>query len=304
MHKLWMLYCTHYILKDIVIKFNNKELDLRYTMSQTTVGSIEWCMCEMKRHLLLAECKEECKLALQSGPKDSNVCPTCNISYSMDYEQSSKVCKSCGSSISVLLDDRFDFSTRGRFNGNRRHHYDPSEHFAQTICDFTGIGERIIPDKIMEHCIRIVGRGMHVSSDSVFNALKLGGYRQYYLHKYEIANRLRGKNEFHVSSFEVCQMKDVYKRYRQEFIPFQQTHYIGTCSRNGKPRIYWPMRYILKRVCEEIGRGDLVFYIRGVCDKSKLQLYDKYWDMLKTFIDGSRPKRNRLDPSLDSFPLC
>ena len=66
---------------------------------------------------------------------------------------------------------------------------------------------------------------------------------------------------------------------------------------NGKPRVYWPIRYILKRMCEEIKRPDLKKFIRGVCDKEKLKLYDKYWYKLKHFVDSTRPKRTTVDPS-------
>jgi len=303
MHSLWLKFNTHPNLKHIINDFYDQELSLRIDMGVLPVGGTLWCMCEMKRHLLLDRCKQECIEHFHNAPTHSDRCPQCKIVYFIDNITSTKVCKSCGISIDVLLDDKFDFSTRDRFNGNRRHHYDPTEHFAQSLHDFTCTGSRKIPVGVFAYCRAVLGRGLHVTSHNVFLALQAGGYRKYYLHKYEITNRLRGKPEFNVTSNEVTQIRDVYNRYRSEFIPFQQAHYIGTCSKNGKPRIYWPMRYILKRMCDEIGRGDLNVFIRGVCDSEKLKLYDKYWYQLKQFIDSTRPKRNRLDPSLLAVQL-
>lgn len=303
MHKLWVSFCTHPNLKHIVNDFNDQELTLRIEMELLVAGSTEWCMCEMKRHLLLDQCKKECIEHLYTTPTHSSRCSSCNTVYFIDGVTSSKICKSCGISIDILMEDKFDFSTRDRFNGNRRHHYDPTEHFSQSLSDFTGIGSRTIPVHVFGYCRAVLGRGKHVTSHNVFLTLQTGGFSRYYLHKYEITNRLRGEPEFKVSSKEVSEMRDVYRRYRSEFIPFQQSHYIGTCSKNGKPRIYWPMRYILGRICEEIGRGDLVLFIRGICDKSKIKLYDKYWYKLKSFIDSTRPKRDTVDHSIRAKQL-
>ena len=266
-------------------------------MSLIPVGETEWCMCEMKRHLLLKECKRECLDNFDKAPVDDNTCPQCNMMFFVDHAQSIKLCRFCGYSAHVLLDTH-NFSDRSRYNGNRRHHYNPTEHFSQSLHDFVGSGDRTVPRSVMLFCKAVVGRGPGVTSDGVFKALKSGGYRKYYLHKYDIARRLRGSREFKITSYEIISLQTVYTRYRNEFIPFQQAHCIGTFSKTGKPRLYWPMRYILKRMCDEIGRSDLNVFIRGVCDTHKLSLYDKYWNKLQHFIDSTRPKRNRVDPSL------
>ena len=303
MHKLWIKYCNHPNLKHIVNDFNDQELDLRVEMDKLPVGSTDWCMCEMKRHLLLAQCKLDCREHLHNTPTHTDRCYSCNMVYYIDGVTSTKVCKGCGVTVDVLIGDIYDFSTRDRYNGNRRHHYDSAEHFSQTLCDFTCTGSRRIPIEIYAYCRNVLGRGPHVSSHNVFLTLQTGGYLKYYLHKYEITNRLRGSPEFVVSSHELGQMRDVYKRYRADFIPFQQAHYIGTASKTGKPRIYWPTRYILKKICEEIGRPDLTVFIRGVCDKKKILLYETYWNKLKTFIDSTRPAWNRQNPSVLARPL-
>jgi len=302
MHTLWVEYNAHPKLKHIVNDFYDQELSLRVEMGILPVGGTSWCMCEMKRHLLFDQCKKDCIEQIHAIPTYSDQCTQCNAPYFIDSVMSSKVCKSCGLSIHVLMDDH-DYSVRDRYNGNRRHHYNPTEHFAQTLCDFTGIGNRKIPEHIMTYCRTVLGRGKHVTSNDVFLALQLSGYRAYYLLKYEIANRLRGIPEFTISSREIQAMRDVYTRYRVEIIPFQQAHYIGTFSKNGKPRIYWPMRYILKRMCDEINRPDLNLFIRDVCDTKKKKLYDKYWYKLKHFIDSTRPKRDTTNHSLDAIPL-
>ena len=303
MHRLWVEFNNHNNLKHIVNDFYDQELSLRIEMGILPVGGTSWCMCEMKRHLLFDQCKKECKEHFYKAPTHSDRCPRCDIIYFIDNVTSSKICKSCGQSITILLDDKHDYSTRDRYNGNRRHHYNPTEHFSQTICDFTCTGSRKVPVDVFAYCRSVLGRGLHVTSQNVFLTLQMGGYSKYYLCKYEITNRLRGSPEFTVTSREITALRDVYTRYRSEFIPFQQAHYIGTCSRNGKPRIYWPMRYILKRMCDEIGRSDLNLFIRGVCDTKKNKLYDKYWYKLKHFIDSTRPKRSRIDPSCVAVPL-
>lgn len=303
MHQLWVKLCTHPNVKHIVNDFNDQELSVRIEMDFFNAGSTEWCMCEMKRHMLLDQCKKECIEHLYNAPTHSDRCKQCDTVYFIDNKTSTKVCKGCGISIDILLDDKLDYSTRDRFNGNRRHHYDPSEHFAQTIFDFTCTGARKIPVNVLAYCRAVVGSGLHVSSENVFTALKMGGFRNYYLHKYEITNRLRGKPEFQLTSREIANMRAIYKRYRYEFIPFQQAHCIGTVSMSGKPRIFWPIRYILKKICEEVGRCDVVIFIRGVCDKQKLEIYDKYWNMLTKFINDTRPKLDRVDPSLSAVQL-
>lgn len=296
MHSLWAEFCTHHNLKHIVNDFNDQELFIRAEMERLPMGSTDWCMCEMKRHLLFAECKKECIEHFYKAPTHSDRCKQCDTVFFLDDRTSTEVCKRCGLSTDRIVDD-VDYSTRDRYNGNRRHHYDPTEHFSQSVFDFTCTGTRMIPVKVFGYCRAILGRGLHVTSRNVFLTLKMGGFSAYYLHKYEITNRLRGKPEFVMTSREIAQVHGVYKRYRYEFIPFQQTHCIGTASKNGKPRIYWPMRYILKKICQEIGRGDVVIFIRGICDTQKLQLYDKYWSKLTDFLDSTRPKRSLVDPS-------
>lgn len=297
MNKLWLKFRNHPNLTKTINDFNNQELSIRIEMEKLPVGSTLWCMHEMKRITLLSECKTECIENLHRVPRVSDECTVCNVGYFMDLSHGLKVCKSCGLSFTLILDDKYDYATSSRYNGNRRHHYDPTEHFYQSLYDFTCTGARNTPPHVFLYCLRILGRGKHVTSDNVFKALQRGKFRAYYLHKYDIANRLRGFPEFKITSFEISQMRDVYVRYRSEFIPFQQAHYIGTCSKNGKPRLYWPMRYILKRVCEEIERPDLKKFIRDICDKEKVVLYDKYWYKLKHFVDSTRPKRNKVNPS-------
>ena len=91
-------------------------------------------------------------------------------------------------------------------------------------------------------------------------------------------------------------IRDCYNRYKAELVPFQQANYIGTFSKNGKPRIFWPVRYILQKMCEEIGRKDLGLFIRGIKDNKKLAIYDRYWNKLKVFVDGIKPKRLQKKP--------
>ena len=303
MSQLWLKYSNHPNLKHIINDFNDQTLSIRYEMESLVPGMPDWCLCDMKRHLIFQQCKKECIEHIHIAPTHSDRCKHCDTVYYIDHTTSTKVCTGCGISVDVLFDDKFDYSTRARYNTQRHHHYDPSEHFSQTVCDFTCTGARRIPVEIFSYCRTILGRGLHVTSNNVFITLQLGKYSSYYMYKYEITNRLRGTPEFVLSSHEIRCLRDNYKRYRYEFIPFQQTHGIGSISKRGKPRIYWPMRFILQKMCQEIGRSDLCNYIRKIRDKKKLKLYNIYWDKLKSFIDSTRPKRDTRNHSIYAIPL-
>ena len=297
MYDLWLKFSSHPNLKDILEDFNDQDFSLRVELGMLPVGETSWCMVTMKRLELLHQCQIECIKYKTIEPTHSDICSSCNIQFHYNHAESTKVCTNCGLSYDVLLDHEYNYSSSDRYNGPRRHHYEFKEHFSQTLCDFTCSGQRTVPIKVMAYCRCALGRGKHVTSANVFTVLQLGGYSRYYQHKYEIAHRLRGSMEFKISSREISQLRDAYKRYQQEFIPFQEAHFIGTHSRTGKPRMYWPMRYILGKMCEEINRGDLKQFIRGIKDKTKLDRYDYFWTKLKRFIDSSRPARTTVDPS-------
>jgi len=300
---LTKLFSYHINLKDELNKFYDQEIAFRIDMEMSTPGSPEWCMLQMKRLALISETKQFCFQHQKDTICDPNSCQYCHVPYTIDNVTSSKVCKSCGHCVDILIDHVYDHSSSSRYNSNRIHHYDPTEHFNQTLCDFTCTGAREIPSYIFQHCLNMLGRGPDVTSFKVFQVLQQANWSRYYLHKYEITNRLRGTAEFTVSSREIEQMKDVYRRFRGEFIPFQEMHRIGTYSKNGKPRIYWPMKFILAKICQEIGRDDLVKFIRDVRNKKKFKNYEFYWGKLKTFLDNTRPKRDLRDPSSLAVPL-
>lgn len=298
-----MKFSSHPNLKDILEEFNDQDFSFRIDLEQLPVGKTDWCMITMKRLELLKQCQLECIKYKSIKPTHSRICSSCNIPFHYNHTESTKVCTGCGASFDVLMDHEYSFNSSSRFNGQRRHHYEFKEHFSQTLCDFTCTGQRTVPIKIMSYCRFSLGIGKHVTSENVFQLLQIGGYRRYYQLKYEIAYRLRGVREFEINSREISDLRTVYRRYQQEFIPFQQAHYIGTYSKTGKPRIYWPMRYILAKMCEEIKRGDLKSFIRGVKDKVKLERYDFYWGKLKLFIDSSRPRRAVGDQSVQAKQL-
>lgn len=303
MHKLWVSFCTHPNLKHIVNDFNDQEIDIRREMECLEAGCTSWCMCEMRRHSVLTQCKKECIEHFYKTPTHSDRCNKCNTVYYIDNTSSSKICKMCGTAFDILIDHPADYISRKQLNGNRRHHYTPTEHFSQTMCDFTGAGARRIPINVFAYCRAVLGRGLTVTSHNVYLALRNGGYSNYYLHKYEITNRLRGKPEFTLTSREISAMKDIYNRFRQEFIPFQRINKIGNVSKRGTMRIYWPMRYILVQLCKEINRGDLEQFIRKICGQKKLNRYDLYWAKLKDFLDSTRPSRDLVDHSITAQPL-
>jgi hypothetical protein len=254
-----------------------------------TAGSIEWCMLEMKRLLLIDACKKEL-IEFKYTPSQSNYCKHCRMPLHFDSVCSDIICKHCGIASRLVVNSNiWTFNDKKNYNRNCVHHYTPSEHFAQTLSDFADIGNRNVPTEVMNYCRTILGRGIHITSFQVFNVLQTHGYRSYYQYKYAITNRLRGRNEFYLSNEEVRCMRQVYNRYKIEFIPFQLQHNIGTTSKRGKPRVFWPIRFILARMCEEIGRSELVEFIRGISCIKRLKTYVVYWDKLKKSINDRYP---------------
>lgn len=271
----------------MVYSYLSQEYDILDERSTTTVGSALYCMTEFKLYTLIKECKSACISKINEHTFSSTThCKKCLIEYIIDYCTSSYVCTSCGFSKDMIFEQLNDYHDYERCNGPRRHYYDPTEHFSQTLSDFANIGKRQVPYYVLEYCRKRLGTGLHVSSILVFQTLQNARYTSYYQYKYEIANQLRGKQEFTFSSKEIIRLRDLYNRYRRNIYSFQEEHSIGKRSKNGKLRIYWPMRFILYRLCQEVHRYDVLPFIRTICSVKKTILYDYYWDLLTTEVNS------------------
>ena len=282
----------------LVMDFNDKDLEYKMDMVDHDPTSVEWTFLHMKRLMLTDTCKAELKRFKSTRTVGSDYCARCRVLFHYDMARSDKVCAQCGIAIQFIPDEAIGHSSRDRYNRPARHHYTTAEHFSQVVCDFTCTGNRTVPVDVMSYCRTALGNGPHVTSERVFYALRSNGYRAYYHYKYEIAARLRGRPEFDISSAEVRQLRHAYKRYGKEFLEFQRVHGIGKVSSRGKLRVFWPMRYILARMCEEIGRSDLKQFIRGIAGPKRLVEYDKYWAKLKVWVDRTAPVFNNTDVSM------
>lgn len=245
----------------------------------------------MKRLQVLQQCKlDMIAYVPPRSYKGRDVCPRCTLLWHVDTARSDKVCKGCGRCEAYTSDTNVTFHQRSQYSRNNIHRYTVTEHFIQTVRDFCCHGSRTVPAEILAYCRAALGTGPSITSVDVFDALKSNGYRDYYQYKYIIACILRGSQEFHVSWKEAEELIRIYKLYSREFFPFQVLHRIGTYSARGKMRLYWPMRFILARMCEQIGRGELVRFIRGVLGAKRLKNYTLYWKKLQEEIDARYPK--------------
>lgn len=254
---------------------------------------MEHAMLTMQRIKLLDECKACIEYQFETyseypTKKGMDLCPKCNQRVLYNPQQGENVCRSCGSCFRMVNDNIATFHDFKQYNCNKIHNYATVEHFAQSLCDFSTIGRRKVPAHVMKLCKKNLGKGNQVTSHKVFALLSQYKLRGYYACKYEIANRLRDTPEFTISSDEIRRIRDEYRRYDRRFFSFQREHNIGTYSKRGKMRIYWPMRFILARIFEAIGRRDLVFYLRKISDPGRLKRYFHYWNILKEEIEYNK----------------
>lgn len=283
----------------------DREAVIRMDMDEQVVGCMEWCMLDMKRLMLVDECKQEVKRVCDTAPvPDHSTGTSCKVCFSLLLtvaEEGSLLCPTCGVSQTILNSTVYTFHDSHNYNRNCRHHYTALEHFAQTLCDFTGTGNRTIPRSVYRYCLTVLGRGLSVTSAKVFHALRINGFRAYYQHKYVIANMLRGKDEFRITRTEMDDLTRLYHNYHREFMTFQTKYKIGAVSKRGKMRIYWPMRFILARLCEQIGRSDVVGFIRGIAGKSRLKAYYYYWYKLVEWMKIQCPPMDEVKQHVMTF---
>lgn len=277
---------------DMVQNHIIKDVDLVREMTQLHPSSVDHMFNDMKRQLLITQCKNEIKSMRQTNTvtTDRSLCSRCNIFYFYDPYAGANVCPQCGITIQAFgTDETYNVTNKSRFNINPVHHYVPSEHFYQTLLDITCTSRRKVPKHVMTFCQCVLGQGEHVTNEKVFNVLQIGGYSRYYASKYEIAARLRGTPEIILSGRETELVRMHYKRYARHMNTFQREHNLGTTSKQGKRRVFWPVRFIVSEMFKLIDRTDLIRHLRGVASKSRAAAYRKYWDLLRVWVDHTEP---------------
>ena len=270
-------------------------------MNATSVGSVTYVICEMKRIMLLEQVISEVKELWYKDEinVDSTRCQRCKTLYFYDESTSSNICRQCGLSVFVIENNLVSFHDRSRYNRNPRHVYAKHEHFFQTLLDMTCTGKRKISLEIVHYCKAILGRGKHITFHKVFKTLQAGGYTRFYNIKYEISARLRGGPEIVLSMRETEKLRGHYRRYDACFHDFQVANRIGNRSHSGRLRLYWPVRFIMVEMLKLIGRDDLVQSVKKISGPKRLARYKQYWERLRLFVDHRKPfKRDTYRPVL------
>lgn len=258
---------------------------------ETVPGTVNHALLEMKRALLAEQVIKEAKDLWGKKPEkvDSNRCGRCGVLFYYEQSTSSNICPQCGHVVFVLENQLVSFHSTSRYNRNPIHIYAKHEHFFQTLVDMTCMGRRKVDNRVVVYCAAVLGRGLHVTFDKVFDVLQAGGFQRSYCNKYEIAARLRGRPEIVLSSRETELVRCHYIRYDRCFYEFQVAHKIGNRTRSGRLRLFWPVRFIIAEMFKLIDRHDLVASVRKIAGKKRLTKYIRYWNELRKVVDRRAP---------------
>lgn len=238
----------------------------------------------------LSQCKQSLRNELEKMKvKKFHYC--CGGHMLHDFAQGYFVCPKCGNCIRAFCEEMFDYNLHSTYNKNAIHHYSAVEHFDQFVLNFTATGRRVIDHGVVSFCRNVCGAGDHVTTDVVMSALRLYGDTSQYIHLYDIVSRLRHTPLFRISYDEMDLLKRRFRCYHKHIYSFQRECKIGRLSRRGKLRIFWPFRFILARLCEEIGRADLVCFIGKVVDSTRYESYRRYWVQLQQQVFPVKPSR-------------
>lgn len=276
-------------------------------MGTVAHGSVDYVILEMKRAVLFEQAVNETRDLSVIQPKqvDKNRCGRCMIQYYYDSSSSSNVCPQCGVTVFVLENGHQTYNARSRYNRAPKHYYATHEHFFQTLLDVTCTSKRRLPIEVLRYCRCVLGRNPSITYEDTFEALQAGGYKQYYMLKYEIAAQLRGRPEIVLSIRETEQVRGHYRRYDRCFNDFQRHHKIGTRTISNRTRLYWPVRFIMAEIFKLIGRMDLLPYLRVIAGPKRMLLYVLYWDKLTVWVNRRTPlpERPSYRPTLTRIPI-
>ena len=254
-------------------------------------GSIDYVFLEMKREMLLEQAIRETKALVGKTSKQVNMnwCSRCNVQNYYEASTSSNICPQCGLTVFQIENEHLEYSARSRYNRPPKHKYQKKEHFFQTLLDVTCTGRRKISLDIVRYCRCVLGRGKHINFDDVYQALQSGGYTAYYSWKYAIAAQLRGQPEIVLSPREHERVRGEYVRYDRCFHDFQKKHKLANKTLSGGYRLFWPVRFVMAQIFNQIGRADLVISLRKIAGPKRLIKYTKYWDLLTVWVNKREP---------------
>jgi predicted RNA-binding Zn-ribbon protein involved in translation (DUF1610 family) len=281
-----------YCYTDLVHNHIVKDVDYVKEMTEVGIGSVQYVMIEMRRILLLQQCKDEVVELFRTKATrvDRDICTRCDIYYHYDQVNGANVCPQCGVTIQRHgVEQVIGTVAYARYNCNPIHLYAPREHFYQSLLDVTCAGRRNIPHTVMKYCRCVLGRGMHVTNAEVFRILQVAGYTRYYACKYEIAARLRGKPEIVLTSRETEMVRAHYRRYSKHMAAFQREYNLGAKNKRGQRRVYWPVRFIISEMLKLIDRDDMASHLRGVEASKRAGGYIRHWCRLREWVDHAEP---------------
>lgn len=275
----------------IIDRFMFRENEINTKRQNVPNDSVEFSFCIMELHGLVSECTKE----ILSLPKQADLlfCDQCGGILLQHKIVSDMVCHNCGLSKHIIIQEQYDFSTSSRFNGKPVHNYRIQENFNQTLTDICAIGKRKLkPDdtkRVMDLCYKEFGKRKNVSNHEVFQVLKKNKLQQYYKMKYLIASWIRGAREIQISSSELNEIRDRYSIYSRHFMDFQYHNNYGDVSKRGKWRLLWPVKFIMRKMFEKIGREDLLNVIGDISVRKNKVRYEDQWYELEKFIKKSIP---------------
>lgn len=251
-------------------------------MMDKTSASYSFMM--LRQPQLVARCKdtiyEEIKRRSVRASENGETRRHCGKPMVQDVAHGHVVCVVCGICMTLRLEDGYDHNTALTHNRGERHVYTTREHFNQVLLYFTATANRTIDEEAVEFCRVYCGRGPNVTSGHVFDALKAYGRTDLYHYRWEIASRLRGSAEARLSRRETSAMRGMFQRISRVMYAFQDEHDIGSRSRRGKRRCFWPMKFVLRSLLVIIGRSDLTHLVPRMASARRAARYGRYWDLL------------------------
>jgi hypothetical protein len=266
-------------------------------MQKCNPGTATHAFLEMDRITAISNCKRDLKDEHSRPSEDA--CKWCYSNQLIyEFNTGDTICTSCGSANNLLHDDKMidslmNHACRSRYTQNNIHRYCSKEHFFQCLLDITCNGNRNTPIYILDICKDNLLGKENLTSNDVFDVLQSLGLRKYYNYKYDICRIINGKREIIFNANEMDRIRIYYMRYDRHFLLFQRENNIGSYSRKGRLRVYWPMKYIMLKMFLYLNRIDAIRLLRKVSNNTKLKEYDMFWDLLTVWVDHAEPKAKK-----------
>lgn len=208
-------------------------------------------------------------------------CHGCFHPMARDVKTSSMVCKSCGLSRHILETELVSYNTRSNYN-TVRHIYSSLEHFTQYVGDVTCFNQRILPEELVafvrRHCEQHGSNDIH----TIFRAIKYFGTPGYYVLRWQIQSVILGKSgnmypfEWHQRIIE--RYKQLHARIIHKSAEMYNARPTSKQSRKQRVRIFFVCRYILYKICQDLGFDPLLDVIPKVKSKTLFETYERHWN--------------------------